>query len=76
MSSLLSGDIICLVGRSCLSGEALLLLSHHHKRLRMTLRNARAARVEGGRVNHSCFMGLVIDGCGGLGGGRNGGSGW
>ena len=32
-------------------------------------------RVEGRRVNHSWCMGVVSDGYGGLGGGRDGGGG-
>ena len=49
--------------------KLLLLLLSHHRRLRMILRSARAAR-EGGRVSHSwcmCVVVMVMVGCMGAG---------
>ena len=43
----------------------------YHRRLRM-ISEALELRVEGGRVSHSCCMGVVCHGYGGLGGGMDG----
>ena len=52
-----------------------MLLLSYHRRLRM-ISEAIDLRMEGERVSHSWYMGVVSHGDGGLIGGRDGGGAW